>query len=807
MPDPVPVQPEASEPSEWEIVGWTAAELAAKKLIPLVQRHEAVKKTLQDRLLAAQTSTRDFLGDTGAGVNKEIFAVADVDDSKELFCVDKDTSARMSSMPPLSVLVAGAFAPLNLSCFRWGNLANLLVAVALLALFLWAVIADMFTGLPCDIPTLWYWAFTMCAILALMVLVRLILQIQTEVSIATVNGLVASEEERLRPQTENYEAGALTLLEKVSYFKEVIVSQVTISSRAWVLWDSVSSSKWAVVQLMLVAAFLIAGFWGFLLLVGYMIVPGQVAFHPAAMGHAAMFCGSWRIVLTANIFSIVFSVLLVVYIVSLVINTASVMSETRGVRLRVMRIAGKLDHNLGGGLPLATTFARAFVIREAEDLLRLKLADAQYQHSLLETKRADNAAKLAEAKAKLEGMEQKQALLEEKVAAGPTPKDFEADIENYEHRCEAGIEELEEQVARLRLDDAPVENKESLTALKVACDQASGGKITEWEKQQAEARAAAEAEEKLAQARRLKASATAFAEAEQAQKQIIKEAQAEAAEKKKELEAAAKQIKAVLAEEKKKCLASIKAAHKKDDEDALVEAAVAQYTATAVQAAAKFLQQIQDDDEKMLSNCDYAATHYTLAETAPAMAKLKYVATEGYKMGVTISELAHAEAKEIARHAGKHGQGLEEAAKAAVVRHVGHWCHICHSHVQAVRHLLHNQSATLRQLAHDAKSDVEKGDAMTLFGTLQFHAFHQMAEAAHAAQEQVTAAKHVVKLEPAAQAAVDKAHHSEEDWTKHTRKVAHDLQALGKIVSKREFPGFPDVVKRAQKQARAVGAA
>mmetsp|Transcript_9120 Transcript_9120/g.21861 ORF Transcript_9120/g.21861 Transcript_9120/m.21861 type:complete len:626 (+) Transcript_9120:98-1975(+) len=436
-------------PEEVE-VDMRIAELEAKKLIaggvarliPVVRRVSSVKAALEDRLEGVKKGSAEFLRKELMDSAVEVVDALAVKGTRPLLDKDWPTLAKSWNLPSMGVILSGLAAPAQLQMFKWTNLSVLLVFSVLFAVLLWAAIADTLAYPTCDIPTAYWWIWAQVITIFILVLVRSILAAQVEVDLWYWESRCQRAKTEFQQIMQDRASGKIGELE---YVRQLIVHNMAQSAYALMLWDDIGNSPLSWALLVGIIFFLVVGFWGFVLMVGWMVVPGQVAFAPEAEGRAELFCGAWRIVLVARIFSIVLSVFLFFFLLNVISGTTSVMLQSRSFGLSMLEKSEQVDKKLGG-FPVFSTMVKSFLLRENVDNLAIKKNEAKLAEALLATQTKKLDSDLASAEADYEANQAAIAALKQQLADAPMHPRLKAKIQKFERDLKKDMEQWQTKV-------------------------------------------------------------------------------------------------------------------------------------------------------------------------------------------------------------------------------------------------------------------------------------------------------------------------------------------------------------------------
>jgi len=216
-------------------------------------------------------------------------------DAPEAMLLLDPAKAIDSNFPSAPAILAGLFSPIVLALTAVNHILQaLLHFLPIVCLCIASLIIDQ--GQPCGIPTLFPWLYSHVIVGAILFLCHLCQVVKVIVSQKSLTETVQATSQKLQGYADSIKQG------KVSDIRKMFLETCTMVQKALQQEDSVRRSFFAKCVGFFTFIWIGLTIWTFVLVLGWTMVPGTIAFHHSAHEAAGDdFCGAWFTVLTARL--------------------------------------------------------------------------------------------------------------------------------------------------------------------------------------------------------------------------------------------------------------------------------------------------------------------------------------------------------------------------------------------------------------------------------------------------------------------------------------------------------------------------
>jgi len=362
---------EDAPPIDYEACLRTAAQAVAQTVGPKIAKGQAVKNILETRVRTLQNQTKSFVIDELHGTAGEVLAELGAEEAMLLL---DPSRAVQGNFPPLPVLLAGLFSPVVLGLTALNHVAQALIHfLPIVILCSLSVYID--AGHECFIPTIFYWLYAHLAVGGLLLLCHLCQVIKVVASKSTLTSDMQARGEKIKMLAEQCKHG------DVKQIRQMFIETCVMIQKALEQEDNVRRSCFA--KLIGFFTFIWIGMtiWTFVLVLGWTMVPGTIAFHHSAKEAAGdEYCGAWFTVLTARLCCFIGVIFLIVNLGTVSQWFADSAKFNPVFANLVISEAKKIDDQ-AGGIPVVQILVKAFVLRGSSETLELQMSSAEMEKS------------------------------------------------------------------------------------------------------------------------------------------------------------------------------------------------------------------------------------------------------------------------------------------------------------------------------------------------------------------------------------------------------------------------------------------
>lgn len=382
-----------AEAIDYEAALRTAAQTAAQIIGPKVAKGQAIKTIVEGRIQSLTRETKSFVLDELKATAGELLTTLDAPEAMLLLDPAKATEGNFPSAP---AILAGFFSPVVLALTAVNHILQaLLHFLPIVCLCIASLIIDQ--GQPCGIPTMWEWLYAHVVVGAILFLCHLCQVVKVIVSQKALTEEVRATSTQMQALAEKVKKG------EVDQIRPMFLQTCAMVQKALLQEDSVRRSFFAKCVGFFTFIWIGLTIWTFVLVLGWTMVPGTIAFHHSAHEAAGDdFCGAWFTVLTARLCCITGVIWLMINIGTVSQWFADSAKFSPAFADAILGEAKKIDDQ-AGGIPVVQTLVKAFVLRGSSETLELQISTAEVERSKLD----------AEARA----LETEKAAIERQIAS------------------------------------------------------------------------------------------------------------------------------------------------------------------------------------------------------------------------------------------------------------------------------------------------------------------------------------------------------------------------------------------------------
>lgn len=400
----------------------TMGQSIAQRVGSKLAKGQAVRSILESRLYEFPEKAKALVLNELNGTAGAVRKAWEAEEAMMVLDLDKAIS---TSLPPVSVLVAGLVSPTLLS-FSYSALTTQLYLVILpvVVMCAWALWEDH--GKTCSIPTMSLWTAA---------------QFGIALFLGVANGMVAWKIGRgkraLDAKTHRMQVRMEAVRQRSSQgmgandLRQLVVYNSVLIEEALLLEDDVKASFWFNAVGVGTLIWLLTVLWTFVLVIGWTFVPGVVAFDDSAK-HSDNYCGAWASVLTARISCILAVLFVAVNFLTVVNWLCAKLVSSESFSASVLEMAKSIDKG-GLGFPVAEVLVKALLLRTGSETAGAKLSVALADQNSLEEERAELQKEITALDGKIQERTKEVEAIEKKAtdaaAKGVSqPYGFEANI-------------------------------------------------------------------------------------------------------------------------------------------------------------------------------------------------------------------------------------------------------------------------------------------------------------------------------------------------------------------------------------------
>jgi len=343
-----------------------AAQAVAQTIGPKIAKGQAVKNILETRVQTLQNQTKTFVLDE---LNGTAGAVLNELGAEEAMLLLDPTRAVAGNFPPAPVLIAGLFSPIVLGLTAINHIAQALIHfLPIICLCIASLYID--DGQVCNIPGIHYWLYAHTAVGGVLLLSHLCQVVKVVASRSYLTAEMQKKGDLLKELAAKCKGG------DISQIREMFVQTCVMIQKALQQEDNVRRSIFA--KLIGFFTFIWIGLtvWTFVIVLGWTLVPGTIAFHHSAAEVAGdEYCGAWFTVFTARLCCIIGVLFLLVNLGTVSQWCADSAKFSPAFAESVLGEAKKIDEQ-AGGIPVVQILVKAFVLRGSSETLELQMSTA-----------------------------------------------------------------------------------------------------------------------------------------------------------------------------------------------------------------------------------------------------------------------------------------------------------------------------------------------------------------------------------------------------------------------------------------------
>jgi len=249
-------------------------------------------------------------------------------------------------------------------------------------------------GQPCGIPTIfpWLWAHVFFAS------VLFLAHIGNTIKILSGKRWLRAEIDEASAKLKDIQGHAEHGLTDL---REFFICNCIIVQKALLVEDGVRRSIFNNIIGFCTMIWLGLTIWTFVIVLGWTFVPGTIAFHHSAADAAGGdFCGAWMTVLTARLCCIIGIIFLGINIMTVNAWFSDALKYNPEYEKLVLSNAKVIDDG-AGGIPVAQTLVKAFVLRGSSDTLEMQMSGVNMEKTILEKKKYAAQKELADLESRI----------------------------------------------------------------------------------------------------------------------------------------------------------------------------------------------------------------------------------------------------------------------------------------------------------------------------------------------------------------------------------------------------------------------
>jgi len=363
----------------------TFAQAAAQTVGPKLAKGQAVRNIFETKVERFAHKSKSFVMDEIHGTAGAVLTALG---AQEAMLLLDWNSAVEANFPPASILLAGILSPVLLGLAMLNHVAQAVLYFLPIACL---CVASMYIdqGQPCGIPSIFYWLWAHVFFATVLFLAHIANTIKILSGKAWLRKEVDEASAKLKDIQGHADHGLTDL-------REFFVCNCVIVQKALLVEDGVRRSIFNNIIGFCTMIWLGLTIWTFVVVLGWTFVPGTIAFHHSAHDVAGDdFCGAWMTVLTARLCCIIGIIFLGINIMTVNAWFSDALKYNPEYEKLVLSNAKKIDDG-AGGIPVAQTLVKAFVLRGSSDTLEMQLSGVNMEKKILEKKQAAVQAELAD---------------------------------------------------------------------------------------------------------------------------------------------------------------------------------------------------------------------------------------------------------------------------------------------------------------------------------------------------------------------------------------------------------------------------
>lgn len=403
---------EDEPPLDYEAALRAFAQVVAQTVGPKVAKAQAVKNIVETRVQTLTNSTKSFVMDEMHGTAGAVLGGIGAEEAMLLLDPAK---ALEGNFPPAPVLLAGLFSPIVLGATALNHVLQAylhFLPVLCMCIACYYVDSGPHYTQICDIPTIFWWRGTHCVFAGILFLAHNCQVIK-----------VVMGQKYLAKQMEEQSVELKTLSKNknpdIQQIRDMFIKSCVIVQKALQQEDNVRRSFFGQVIGLLTAIWLLLTIWTFVVVLGWTLVPGTIAFHHSAVEAAeGDFCGAWFTVFTARMCAIIGVLFLLVNFMTVSQWLSDSLKFSPVYANQVLKQAKKIDDN-AGGIPVVQTLVKAFVLRGSSETLELQMSTATMEKTAIAGELAAAEAELASVRKHLVTVSAQHDTIAEEVGKMP----------------------------------------------------------------------------------------------------------------------------------------------------------------------------------------------------------------------------------------------------------------------------------------------------------------------------------------------------------------------------------------------------
>jgi len=383
--EPEVVEDTPEEDVDYEHLLRTFAQAAAQTVGPKLAKGQAVRNIFETKVERFAHKSKAFVMDEIHGTAGAVLSALG---AQEAMLLLDWNSAVEANFPPASILLAGVLSPVLLGLAMVNHIAQAVLYFLPIACL---CVASMYIdqGQPCGIPSIFYWLWAHVFFATVLFLAHIANTIKILAGKAWLRKEVDEASAKLKDIQGHSEHGLTDL-------REFFVCNCVIVQKALLVEDGVRRSIFNNIIGFCTMIWLGLTIWTFVVVLGWTFVPGTIAFHHSAHDVAGGdFCGAWMTVLTARLCCIIGIIFLGINIMTVNAWFSDALKYNPEYEKLVLSNAKKIDDG-AGGIPVAQTLVKAFVLRGSSDTLEMQLSGVNMEKKILEKQQAASQKELAD---------------------------------------------------------------------------------------------------------------------------------------------------------------------------------------------------------------------------------------------------------------------------------------------------------------------------------------------------------------------------------------------------------------------------
>jgi len=404
--EPEPVEEPEIDDVDYEKLLRTFAQAAAQTVGPKLAKGQAVRNIFETKVERFAHKSKAFVMDEIHGTAGAVLSALG---AQEAMLLLDWNSAVEANFPPASILLAGVLSPVFLGLAMLNHVAQaLLYFLPIACLCIASLYIDQ--GQACFIPTIFYWLWAHAFFAIVLFLAHIANTVKIVLGKAALRRQVDEASAKLKDIQGHAEHGLTDL-------REFFVCNCVIVQKALLVEDEVRRSIFNNIIGFCTMIWLCLTVWTFVVVLGWTFVPGTIAFHHSAEDAAGdEFCGAWMTVLTARLCCIIGIIFLGINIMTVNAWFSDALKYNPEYEKLVLSNAKKIDDG-AGGIPVAQTLVKAFVLRGSSDTLEMQMSGVNMEKRVLEKKQYAAQKELADLNSRIDAEESNHKRLKEVIGS------------------------------------------------------------------------------------------------------------------------------------------------------------------------------------------------------------------------------------------------------------------------------------------------------------------------------------------------------------------------------------------------------